>query len=116
MSLFSHKFAAMDGGYGFYLEAAPGHPGLIALASPWDSAEQHGAFMRESAHMADLLVLTRDRVGGRLTVDRGGHTRLDYRLRPETIRHLRQGLGAAIRASDASASFRPERGSIRQAA
>ncbi|EQD71996.1 glucose-methanol-choline oxidoreductase, partial [mine drainage metagenome] len=96
MSVYSPEFSELDGNYGVYLETVPGHPGLIALATPWDGAGRHRGHMRDAEHMADLLVLSRDRIGGRLTVDRDGRARVDYRISRETERHLRTGLDAAV--------------------
>ena len=30
---------------GYVIESAPGHPGLLALALPWDGTEAHAATM-----------------------------------------------------------------------
>ena len=38
-----------DGGNGYVIESAPGHPGLIALALPWEGTDAHAALMRGPA-------------------------------------------------------------------
>jgi len=105
MSVLSHAFAGRNGGYGFYLETAPGHPGLIALAAPWDGADTHRSFMNDAAHMADFIVLARDRQGGRIRVRRDG-AQLTYRLGDDTLRMLKEGLATLARVAFAGGGRR----------
>jgi choline dehydrogenase-like flavoprotein len=48
-------------------------------------------------HMSNVIVLTRDRYGGRVTVDKQGDPVLHYKLHPYDARHLMKGLLEAIR-------------------
>lgn len=92
------QFADLDGrGYGVRLETAPIHPGLAAAAFPWQSGAEHKRHMQRIAHYANLIVLTRDEHGGRVTLDRRGQPVLHYRLHPDDARHLLRGLQEAIR-------------------
>ncbi len=89
--------AAGGGEYGFRLETAPAHPGLLALATPWCGARDHRREMQRSAHKCTLIVLVRDRSAGRVRVDRDGAPVVDYRPgRPERAQ-LRLGIAAASR-------------------
>ncbi len=77
-SVFSEAFAELDGGYGFRIEAAPTHPGLIATGYPWSSAAQHLDGVRAARRKAALLVIVRDRSSGRVDLARDGGVRIRY--------------------------------------
>jgi choline dehydrogenase-like flavoprotein len=85
------------GGYGFRLETAPAHPGLLALATPWCGARDHRREMQRSAHKCTLIVLVRDRSTGRVRVDRAGAPVVDYRPGRQERAQLRLGIAAASR-------------------
>lgn len=97
-SRLSQQFADLDGrGYGVRLETAPIHPGLAASAFPWQSGAAHKRHMQRIAHYANIIVLTRDLYGGRVTVDKYGQPVLHYRLHPYDAAHMRRGLLEAVR-------------------
>lgn len=91
------EFAWRDGSYGVRLEAAPGHPGLLALATPWFSARQHRREMQQIAHKSLIIVLARDRTGGRVRVSRRGRPIIDYRPGAAERAQLQGGIAAAVR-------------------
>ena len=91
------EFARLAGGYGFRLETAPAHPGLLALAVPWVDARAHRRQLQAAAHTSAIIVLVRDRDSGRVRLTRHGRPAIDYRLSPEAHRHMQQGLAAAAR-------------------
>lgn len=98
MSRYSAQFANQDGRhYGAVLETAPAHPGLSAASLPWTSPREHKALMQNIHRMANIIVLTRDRYGGRVKLDREGQPLLDYRLHPYDARHMLRGMLAALR-------------------
>jgi choline dehydrogenase-like flavoprotein len=72
------QFAHLRGGYGFRLEMAPAHPGIIALGTAWDGARQHKLQMLRSADAAIFFVLSRDTGEGRVHLDSGGRPVLSY--------------------------------------
>ncbi len=76
------KFIDLDGTYhGFWVEAAPAHPGLFALAIPWVSGRQHKNFMRDYyARSSASIVLLRERSAGKVSVDREGFPSVSYDL------------------------------------
>ncbi len=76
------KFIDLDGTYhGFWVEAAPAHPGLFALSIPWVNGRQHKEFMRRYyARSSASIVLLRERSSGRVTIDRDGYAAVDYAL------------------------------------
>lgn len=89
--------AGQGGGYGFRLETAPAHPGLLALATPWCGARDHRREMQQSARKCTLIVLVRDRSTGRVRVDRDGAPVVDYRPGRREREQLRLGIAAASR-------------------
>ncbi|HYL05931.1 MAG TPA: GMC family oxidoreductase [Thermoanaerobaculia bacterium] len=98
-SILCDEFAGAPGGggYGFRLETAPAHPGLLAMSTPWCGARDHRREMQASARKCTLIVLVRDRATGRVTVDRDGAPVVDYRPGRQERALLRQGLAAASR-------------------
>lgn len=101
----SIQFVDADRGrQGYVIESAPGHPGLLALAVPWDGAREHAAWLANSRHLAPLVAVTRDGGEGRTTLTRAGRVRIDYRLDAEgirTLRHAAVSMARLIRAAGA---------------
>ncbi len=77
-TIVSNHYANIDGPFGFRIEAAPAHPGLLALAVPWMNAAQHRRIMQESPYASAIIALTRDAAGGRVRVRRDGSAAIDY--------------------------------------
>jgi choline dehydrogenase-like flavoprotein len=111
MSRVSRQFADMDGkGYGVTLEVAPAHPGITAASLPWTSAHSHRQLVAQMAHMANLLTITRDYYGGRITADKRGDPVVNYTLHPYDRAHLQRGLLEALkihRAAGAKVVYAP---------
>ena len=97
-TVMSDEHATLDGRYGVRLEAAPGHPGLLALALPWFGARDHRERMQRASRVSATIALTRDRVPGRVRVRRDGRATVDYRLGEGELSHVRHGIAAAVRA------------------
>lgn len=93
------KHIDLDGSYhGFWVEAAPAHPGLFALAIPWVSGKRHKDFMRQYyARSSASIVLLRERSWGRVSVDRDGFPNVDYDLGQEDRRTLVRGMEETAR-------------------
>jgi choline dehydrogenase-like flavoprotein len=72
------QFAHLRGAYGFRLEMAPAHPGIIAMGTAWDGGREHKLQMLRSANAAIFFVLSRDTGEGRVQVDGGGRAVLSY--------------------------------------
>ena len=90
---------------GYVIESAPGHPGLVALALPWEGAEAHARLMAGAATLAPLIAVTRDGGEGRATVTRAGGVRIDYHLDAggvATIRHAVVHMSRLLRAAGAT--------------
>lgn len=117
------KFADLDGrGYGVRLMNAPAHLGMLAFATPWQSGRAHKRRMRVSENTANIIGITRDRDGGRVTLDRSGGARVEYTLSSHDAKHVMVGMQEAMRIHLAAGAeevraplanaptFRPEQG------
>lgn len=103
---YCRQFARMDGNYGFLVELAPAHPGLGALATPWQSGAQYLRELGRLDRFGVFIVLVRDRDAGRVTVDRGGRHRIQYVLSAYDKAHLLAGQGEALRIHQAAGARR----------
>jgi choline dehydrogenase-like flavoprotein len=89
---------------GYVIESAPGHPGLLALALPWEGRAAHAAVMAESAHLGPLVAVTRDGGAGQVRLTRAGRVRIDYQLDElgvATMRHALVSMARLARAAGA---------------
>lgn len=77
-SVMSDAFANVDGAYGFRIECAPAHPGVMASGFPWWGSEASMESLRNAAHTAPFLGIVRDRTPGRVDLDRDGAPRMKY--------------------------------------
>jgi len=94
--------AAAPGRNGYVIEAAPGHPGLLALALPWEGREAHAQVMAASRYLTPLIAVTRDGGEGRASLTKAGRVRLDYRLDATGVATLRHGLVSMARLARAA--------------
>jgi len=75
------KFLNRDGTWhGFFIEAAPAHPGLFAFSVPWVDGRSHKEFMRRYAHSTASIVLLREWGSGAVEVDSHGSPIVSYEL------------------------------------
>lgn len=91
-SAYSDQFVHLDGNYGYKLEAAPGHPGLFALARPWVSARDYREQMTRGAHLAPIIIVTRDKGEGAVVVDDTGEPIVKYVVSAYDRQHVAHGL------------------------
>ncbi|HHG84216.1 MAG TPA: oxidoreductase, partial [Bacteroidetes bacterium] len=96
MSAVNKAGIRLDGNYGYWVETPPLHPGTAALALPWISGKQHKQDLLRVGNMASFIVLTRDKYGGRVQVDRQGNARVAYALHSYDRAHLLKGVQAAF--------------------
>jgi choline dehydrogenase-like flavoprotein len=88
------KFIDLDGTYhGFWVEAAPAHPGLFALSIPWVDGRQHKEFMlRYYRRSSASIVLLRERSSGRVSIDGDGFAKVSYDLEKADKETLVRGM------------------------
>jgi choline dehydrogenase-like flavoprotein len=89
---------------GYVIESAPGHPGLIALALPWEGTDSHAELLGRIRHIAPLIAVTRDGGEGRVRLTGSGQARIDYALDERgvaTLRHALVSMAGIARAAGA---------------
>jgi choline dehydrogenase-like flavoprotein len=106
MSRYIPDFSDLDGdGYGFVLETAPVHPGLAALTLSWANGAQHKRIMSQLDRLGNVLIITRDREGGQVTINRAGKPVLHYTLSDYDRAHLMHGVGEALKVMTAAGAI-----------
>jgi choline dehydrogenase-like flavoprotein len=88
-SVMSDAYSGVAGGFGFRIEAAPTHPGLIASGFPWWDSASHRETMAQAGHIAAFLAIVRDRGIGRVSADRDGGVTVRYAPGPQERALLR---------------------------
>jgi len=100
------EFSNLSEGYGYRIEAAPAHPGLMSVGIPWVSARDHRREMQRIRGAAPFIVLTRDSSTGRVRVTGDGRPCIDYRLGKEEKKLLRHGMATVARIHHAAGADR----------
>ena len=96
MSVVNDTYTQLHGtNFGAKLETPPAHPGLMSMVLPWLSGQQHHEMMREASHLGSFIVLTRDREGGRVSIDKQGMPLIDYVLSDFDRANMLTGVRAA---------------------
>ncbi len=96
-SAYNDEFAHLHENYGYKLEVAPAHPGLIGLTTPWYGARDYRESMLDAPNLATIIVLTRDKGEGTVTTDRDGEPVVSYTISPYDRQHLLHGLRTSAR-------------------
>jgi choline dehydrogenase-like flavoprotein len=96
------RFADLDDGFGAVIEAAPTHPGLMALALPWSGRDAHAEVMSSARYRSTLISLTRDRGEGSVGLD--DRADVTYAIAADDARHLAEGLAGAARIAFAASA------------
>jgi choline dehydrogenase-like flavoprotein len=104
------RFSAMDPStssgqamFGATIEAAPSHPGLMALGLPWTGRDAHAGEMSGARNRAILIALTRDRGEGAVGLDERAD--VTYKLAPDDARRMAAGLAGAARIAFAAGAI-----------
>jgi choline dehydrogenase-like flavoprotein len=100
------EFSSLRGGYGYRIEAAPAHPGLMSVGIPWASARDHRRDMQRVQSAAPFIVLTRDVNSGRVRITGSGQPFFDYRLGAQEKKFLRHGMSTVARMHEAAGAER----------
>ena len=93
------KYWNLDGTrHGFWVEAAPAHPGLFAFTVPWIDGASHKDFMkRYYTHTTATIVLLREWGSGSVVVDSHGSPIVGYALDKRDKENLMKGMVATGR-------------------
>jgi len=89
------RFSASEEGFGATIESAPSHPGLMAMALPWNGRDAHASEMSGARNRAVLIALTRDRGEGSVGLDERAD--VSYTIAPDDARRMAAGLAGAAR-------------------
>ncbi|MBJ6145820.1 FAD-dependent oxidoreductase [Hymenobacter sp. BT559] len=96
MSIVNDTYTRLHGtNFGVKLETPPTHPGLLAMVLPWRGGQAHRQLLQGADHLGSFIVLTRDRDGGRVRIDKHGAPLLDYTLSDFDRANLLVGMRAA---------------------
>jgi choline dehydrogenase-like flavoprotein len=102
-----YKFQGSDAGdHGPWIEVAPAHPGLSAIALPWLGAADFRRLIERTERVATPIVLVRDVGEGRVSIDREGRPVYDYRLTPRDRANLVRGMVETARILRAAGATR----------
>ncbi|MFZ0699984.1 MAG: GMC family oxidoreductase N-terminal domain-containing protein [Thermoplasmata archaeon] len=102
-----YRFQTCDAGaHGPWMEVAPAHPGLSAIALPWAGARDFHRLLGRSEYVASPIVLVRDVGEGRVTIDTEGRPRFDYVLTPRDRQNLLRGMVETARLLHAGGATR----------
>ncbi|MDA4128823.1 MAG: FAD-dependent oxidoreductase [Thaumarchaeota archaeon] len=93
------KFWNLDGTHhGFWVEAAPAHPGLFAFTVPWVDGASHKDFVRQNyARTTATIILLREWGSGRVEVDSHGSPVVSYALDKRDKENMMKGMVATAR-------------------
>lgn len=102
-----YRFQRSDeGAHGPWIEVAPAHPGLAALAVPWQGSADYRRLLERTEFVATPITLVRDVGEGRVTVDGAGRPVVDYTLTERDRRNLTRGLVEMARLLKAAGATR----------
>jgi choline dehydrogenase-like flavoprotein len=96
MSVVDRGGMRLDGNFGHWIETPPVHAGMAGLALPWEGPAQHRRDMERVGHMSTFIVLTRDKFGGRVRLDRQGQPLVSYQLSAYDRAHMIDGIRQAF--------------------
>ncbi len=102
-----YKFQTTDeGAHGPWMEVAPAHPGLAAIALPWTGAERYRREMERLERIATPIVLVRDVGEGRVRFDGEGQPLYEYTLTARDRNNLVRGMVETARLVTAAGATR----------
>jgi choline dehydrogenase-like flavoprotein len=84
-----------DGNYGYWIETPPVHPGLMGMTLPWVSRTQHKQDFTMANNCGAFIVLTRDKHGGKVGIDKSGHASVQYKMHSYDLNHSLMGMAEA---------------------
>lgn len=102
-----YRFQGADeGAHGPWIEVAPAHPGLAAMALPWSGAREFYRQMERIERVSTPIVLVRDVAEGRVGIDREGRPVVRYEPSPRDRQNLVRGLVETARILRAAGATR----------
>ena len=101
-AIYSDEHRGMTGNYGVKYETTALQPVIAAAVLPWREPRQYRSLLGKLSHTVGIGVLTRDRDGGSVAVDRTGWPVTHYALSTFDRAHLRAGFIGAARILEAA--------------
>lgn len=92
MSAVVDEFTRLDGNFGFKIETPPIHPGLFATVANWQDGAQYKRDMLDAYKTQTFIILTRDKYGGRIKLDKKGQPLIYYNLHDYDKKHMIEGM------------------------
>ncbi|MBX3083190.1 MAG: GMC family oxidoreductase N-terminal domain-containing protein [Anaerolineae bacterium] len=102
MTRYISEFSQLEDGYGVSMQTAPIHPGIAALVLPWSDGYQHKTMMKQLAHLANIIIITRDHDGGQIKLNRVGQPVIHYQLSKYDAAHLQRGILESLKVHQAA--------------
>ena len=99
---YSFELLEQDDHYGPTLETVPLHPGGAGGVLPWLSEKQHRDMMNRLDRLGFCGVLARDTSSGRVTINKDGSPKIQYRLNEMDDRHVIDGVIGAAKVMEAA--------------
>ncbi|HYB03719.1 MAG TPA: GMC family oxidoreductase, partial [Nitrososphaerales archaeon] len=79
--------------HGFWMEAAPSHPGLFSLSNPWVDGRTHKEYMKTwFNHSSANIVLLKEWGSGSVTIDKHGSAKVSYKLEQRDKKNMITGM------------------------
>ncbi|RIB15821.1 hypothetical protein C2G38_1554048 [Gigaspora rosea] len=82
--------------YGAKIETATFHPLYHVAFIPWNSALNHKQRMLQINHLSPMLIISRDKNPGRITIDSNGRPRIHYSISNHDSKSIVEGMIAGI--------------------
>lgn len=102
-----YRFQTSDAdAHGPWIEVAPAHPGLAAVAQPWEGAGEFRQEMERLERVATPIVLVRDVAEGRVAIDPDGRPVIEYTLSRRDRQNLIRGMVETARILRAAGAVR----------
>src|SRR6185437_816645 len=79
------------------IEVGSLHPAFLSVSLPWRSSLQHKQFMTEYNHIVPLIVIVRDRDGGKIVCDADDMPAIQYTLSQHDAKSMTEGVVAALK-------------------
>ncbi|HEX2913805.1 MAG TPA: GMC family oxidoreductase N-terminal domain-containing protein [Chloroflexia bacterium] len=100
---YSSQFSDLDGkGYGAILETGPIHMSVGASGLGWEDGRSFKDLMLKVKQTASIVVITRDKDSGSITINRQGLPVINYNVSKHDLRHARATVAGAVRLLEAA--------------
>ena len=107
MSAIVNDFSRLDSNWGVRIECPPAHPGLLAVAFPWENGEKFKQEMLQAKHNGIFFGLVRDRFPGEVRVSpKSGQPEIHYKLSDYDKAHAIKGIQETVRLHHAAGATR----------